>query len=461
MSFPISVNLDESLKVEIHLHQLYLGDRDRHCWTYLTRGLQTHQQREMCLSLLVDDEADIEDFPKTPIKMFQLLAERTRSGRAVVSGESTQLAQKGMFGFPSLFYVPSIQYEGLPSVDNYLSLILVHREEYRYARQYGLTRFLSRLGKFCSSFPYPTWNTPARPSLFSSTTQEHSILSDASHVLAEYSYAHQLGSVLQFQLHQKDAGRVKKALAGLQQNQIAVINTGFSARCDASLYWQEGQAFPGAYAAQEETSGLLGGSFISIGFSQFSDISIEEDGFSVLLSGTDWDSLHQAISNEETYGTELPDGRQFVMNYLDAAESSSARPYNPVAVWKRLEQPAALAKTPEPEPEPEPEPARFNVRTEFYDNLPGTESINQDELRIYIERLEATIGDAMSEETDSFVFQLELNMTPGGLANVRVLSDIDLNPDFEAFITGAVQKIEPCRVTSEIQIRVPFQINQE
>ena len=68
MSFPISVNLDESLKVEIHLHQLYLGDRDRHCWTYLTRGLQTHQQREMCLSLLVDDEADIEDFPKTPIK---------------------------------------------------------------------------------------------------------------------------------------------------------------------------------------------------------------------------------------------------------------------------------------------------------------------------------------------------------------------------------------------------------
>ena len=158
MSFPISVNLDESLKVEVHLHQLYLGDRDRHCWTYLTRGLKTHQQREMCLSLLVDDEADIEDFPKTPIKMFQLLAERTRSGRALVSGESTQLAQKGMFGFPSLFYVPSIQYEGLPSVDNYLSLILVHREEYRYARQYGLTRFLSRLGKFCSSFPYPTWN---------------------------------------------------------------------------------------------------------------------------------------------------------------------------------------------------------------------------------------------------------------------------------------------------------------
>ncbi|MBT5725051.1 MAG: hypothetical protein HOI74_13580, partial [Gammaproteobacteria bacterium] len=169
MDFPINANLDESLKVEIHLHQLYLGDRERYCWTYLTRGMKTHQQREMCLSLLVGDEDNIEDFPKTPIKMFQLLAERTRSGRVVVSGDSTRLGQKGIFGFPSLFYVPSIGYEDLPSVDEYLSLILVHQEEYDYARQFGLARFLSRLGKHCSSFPYPTWNTPARPSLFPST----------------------------------------------------------------------------------------------------------------------------------------------------------------------------------------------------------------------------------------------------------------------------------------------------
>lgn len=283
--------------------------------------------------------------------------------------------------------------------------------------------------------------------------QEHGILSSPSHVLAECSYAHQMGSVLQFQLHQKDAGRVKKALAGLQQNQIAVINTGFSPRCDASLYWQEGQAFPGAYAAQEETAGLLGGSFISIGFSQFSVFSIEEDGFSVLLSETDGHSLQQAISNEESFRTALADGGQFVMNYLDVTPSASARPYDPVAVWKRLEQPATLAQA--------PEPARLNVRTGFYDNLPGTESINPAGLRTYIERLEATIGDAMSEETDSFGFELELNMAPGEQTNVRLLSDIDLSPDFKAFITDAVQTIEPCRVTSQIQIRVPFQINQE
>ena len=456
MDFPINANLDESLKVEIHLHQLYLGDRERYCWTYLTRGMKTHQQREMCLSLLVGDEDNIEDFPKTPIKMFQLLAERTRSGRVVVSGDSTRLGQKGIFGFPSLFYVPSIGYEDLPSVDEYLSLILVHQEEYDYARQFGLARFLSRLGKHCSSFPYPTWNTPARPSLFPSTAREPSILSNASHVLADYSHAYQIGSVLKLQLHQKDTDQIKKTLTGLQQNQVAVINTGVSPHCDASLYWQEGQEFPGAYAASEATTGMLGGSFVSLGIGLRAGFSIKEDGFSVVFSGSDWGSFCQAISNEESYEAELPDGRRFVLDYVDATAASNARPYEPVAIWKNLEQPVARAKP--------REPSRANVQAGMYDNLAGTaslaERVNHPELLAYIGRIEATIGDAMSEETDSFVLELELTITPGQI-NVRLLSDINLNPDFEAFITGTVQKIEPCPVTSQIHIRVPFHINQE
>jgi hypothetical protein len=456
MSFPITANLDGSLKVDIHLHQIYLGDRDRYCWTYLTRGMEQHQQREMCLSLLVDDEGDTEDFPKTPIKMFQLLAERTSSGRTVVSGDSTRLGQKGIFGFPSLFYVPSIQYEDLPPVDEYLGLILVHQAEYDYARQYGLTRFLSRLGKFCSSFPYPTWNTAARPSLFPSSTRELSILSDASHVLADYSYTHQLGSVLQLQLHKKDAVQVQQALAGLERDQVAVINTAFSPRCDASLYWQEGQELPGAYAAPEATTGMLGGSFVSLGFGQLAELSIEEDGFSVVFTEDTWNAFCQAIHNEESYETELPEGGRFVLDYVDTTATSKARPYEPVAVWRNLEQPDPNAATPEKN--------LLNVRAGAFKNLSGAaslaERVSQVELLAYIGRIEATLSDAMSEESDTFELELELKITPGQV-NVLTLSNIDLNPEFEAFITGVVQKTKPCPVTSQILIRVPFHINQE
>ena len=456
MRFPINAKLDESLKVEIHLHQLYLGDRDRYCWTYLTRGMKTHQQREMCLSLLVDDQGDTKDFPKTPIKMFQLLAERTRSGRMAVSGSSTRLGQKGIFGFPSLFYVPSIQYEGLPSLDDYLSLILVHQKEYDYVRQYGLTRFLSKLGKYCASFPYPTWNTAARPLLLPSTTRALSILSEASYVLADYSYAHELGSVLQFQLHQKDAGKVKKALSDLQQSQVAVINTAFSPRCDANLYWQKGQEFPSAYAAQEATTGMLGGSFISLGFSQLAELSIKEDGFSVLFTETDWASLRQAISNEEPYETQLPNGRLFVLDYVDVNARSSARRYESKALWKNLEQPAANTKA--------LESGQVNVRAGIYYNLSGdknlAEGVNHAELQAYIGRIEVAIGDAISAETDPLLLELELKITPDQ-ANVHLLYNIDLNMDFEQFIISTIRKINPCLVTSQVQIRVPFHINQD
>ena len=318
----------------------------------------------MCLSLLVDDQGDTEDFPKTPIKMFQLLAERTRSGRMAVSGNSTRLGQKGIFGFPARYFtflLSSMKSSTLRRLSQ--SLILVHQEEYDYAKQYGLTRFLSRLGKYCASFPYPTWNTAARPLLLPSTTRALSILSDASYVLADYSYAHQFGSVLQFQLHQKDAGKVKKALSALQQGQVAVIKTAFSPRCDANLYWQEGQEVPGAYGAQEATTGMLGGSFISLGFSQLAALSIEADGFSVILSETDWASLCKAISNEEPYEAQLPKDRLFVLDYVDVNARSSARRYEPVALWKNLEQLAAKPKA--------REPAQVNVRAGIYNNLSG------------------------------------------------------------------------------------------
>lgn len=128
MSFPLvsnikSAKLDGSLAVEVHLHEFFLGDRDRQCWTYLTRGFADHGQREMALSLLIDDAADPNDVSKTPIKMFQLLGERTIE-RQVDYGDSTRLGQKGIFGFPGLYYVPAIQYEGLPNLDEYLACIL-------------------------------------------------------------------------------------------------------------------------------------------------------------------------------------------------------------------------------------------------------------------------------------------------------------------------------------------------
>jgi hypothetical protein len=458
MTFPVTTNLDDSLTVEVHLHEFFLGDRDRQCWTYLTHGLAANSsgespQREMALSLLIDDGGDVEDFPRTPIKMFQLLNERVAEGKLVDFGDSTRLGQRGIFGFPGLFYVPAIQYGSLPNLDNYLGLILVHQSEYDYARQYGLTRFLSRLGRYCSSFPYPTWNTQERPSLFPEASREISVLADASHVLVEHSYVHQFGEVLQFQLHQTDAITALNALQYLEADQMAIFNTAFSSRCDASLYWQEGQDSPGAYAAPEATTGMIGGSFISLGIGDSGDITIVEDGYGVTLEAGDWQRMIYAIEHQESFGCHTATGRRFIVDFVDNIARPRARKYEPVAVWRKLSTdqasqiilPKKIAALP-------------------FINLSGEnalwERVSSEELDAYINRIEAMLTDALSEEQDSFQLDIGLTVSPGKL-DVTTSASIELNPEFSSFINKIIGQIKPCAVTSQIKFRIPLIVNPE
>ena len=454
MKFPITANLDDSLRVDVHLHSFFLGDRERQCWTYLTHGLKQLGQREMALSLLLDDDADPEQFPKTPIKMFQLLADHAKDARLVDSGDGTLLGQRGIFEFPCLFYVPAIQYEELPCLDEYLGLILVHQEEYDYAKQYGLTRFLSRLGRFCSTFPYPTWNTQIRPSLFPTNTREVSMLADAGHVLLEHSHVHQQADVLQFQLNQKDADSVGATLQTLSIDQVAIFNTALSPRCDASLYWQGGQESPGAYAGPAATTGMISGSFLSIGYGEAQEMSLVEDGFSVTLLQTDWQALCDAISVGQSFERRLPDGQRFLLDYLDVYAKLTARRYESAAIWRQLDAPETLEVT---------KPSKLLTMHPFV-NLSGENSlaqrVNRQQLEAYIERIEQTLSIALSEEQDQFEFEVLLTIYPNKI-DCQLSASIDLNPEFIEFMRTTILEIEFCTVTSQIKFKLPFVVNQE
>ncbi|MBL6690361.1 MAG: DUF3480 domain-containing protein [Pseudomonadales bacterium] len=457
MTFPVTANLDDNLKVDIHLHQFFLGDRDRHCWTYVTRGMSAYHQREMVLSLIVDDDADTGDFPKTPVKLFELLAERTRSGKVVESGDATRLGQKGIFNFPCLFYVPAIQFPEIPSLDEHLALVLVHEGEYDYARHYGLTRFLSRLGKFCSSFPYPNWNTAARPSLFPTSSKELSILADASHVMAEHSHVHQQASVLQLQLQQQDADDVIQALKNLEKDQVATINTAFSPRCDASLYLQEGQAEPGAYAAPEASTGLIGGSFFSICYGDAPGMGIIEDGFTVTLGEVEFKRLCDAAAQQSAFEFEFANGSRFILDYLGQSARMRARDYDPVAVWRNL---AAV------EPPAKPlasNPPASGVRAGTLVNLqPGVSlasRVSEEDLQGFVQRLEQSLDKAMSDERESFSFDVELRLKPGEVNAAVSSQDMELNPEFAEFIRELAELEPACQVVSEVRVRIPFSVN--
>lgn len=452
MSLPVSLQLDDSTRVEVYLHSFFLGDRERQCWTFLTRGFEALGQREMSLSLLVDDGADPEDYPKTPVRLFQLLSERFDGSRPVDFGDASRLGQRGILGFTAAFYVPAIQFEGLPNLGDYLSLVLVHDQEYDYAQQYGLTRFLSRLGRYCSSFPYPTWNTGARPSLFTEGSKELSILAKAHHIMAEHSYVQQQDSTIKMLLHEKDIPAIFPALANLADDQVAVISTAFAPGCDASLYWQEGQTAAGAFAAPDTAAEILGGSFVALSKGESCEFAIEEDGFAICLTASRWQALHTAIEARQSLELPLGDRERLALSVIDEAPIGEIRHYEPVAVWKRLEHEAGGNQ-------PDPKVTLHDYEDASEDqNLAAR--VSQGALLDYLALLQELLSRALAEETSSVRFTLELSINKEG-CRAAVTCDEPLNPDFIDFIAGAVTQVEPCKVVSEISVRVPVTVNSQ
>lgn len=451
MTFPVSANLVDNVTVTVHLHSFFLGDRDRYCWTYITRGLQAQDQREMCLSLIVDDNADTAAFPKTPIKMFQLLADRTSGDRKMRPGDATLLGQRGIFGFPNLFFVPAIQFETLPALNDHLALILVHQEEYDYARQHGLTRLLSRLGKFCSSFPYPTWNTQVRPSLFTESIRELSLLENASHLQVNRSYVHQQGAILTIAVHPDDLQTFQQALGDKGDDQAQIICTAFSPNCDASLYWQEGQEEVGAYAADTQQVDVIGGSFLSLTTGETSAFTIIEDGFELTLTHQHFDELKHAIDTELASEIKAADRQSVHVQFLPHYYSVDARPYAPRATWRKL----SVSQPPK-------RPAGRRVALGQVSNLLGNnaleDNVSKPELQAYLKQLEQAMSDALSEEKMSFHFHLDV-LIDAGEVEPSVESDTSLNPAFVEFIETLARRIPPCEVLSPIHLRLPFQIN--
>ncbi len=460
MSFPVTSKLTDNVVVDIHLHGFFLGDRDRECWTYITRGLARHGQKEMCLSLLIGDDEQADNYPKTPIKMFELLASRTKDDRQMQPGDATLLGKRGIFGFPSLFFLPAIQYPSLPSLDEHLALVLVHAEEYEYARQHGLTRLLSRLGKFCSSFPYPTWNTQIRPTLFPDNTRELSVLEDASHLRADRSYVQIQGTSLSIALHPDDLPQIRQLVDEIGQDQLQIVCSAFSPECDASLYWQSGQADNGAFASESRQTGIIGGSFFSLSRAETTGFTVLEDGFDVTLSDEDWRRVSKTMERESVCRIENDDNQTIELRFLTWDPAMPARDYEPRAVWREL-------TSAEPAEDPRPittKPATGDVVLGTVSNLLGSNAlennVNKPDLQAYLTQVEQTLHAALSDETNSFHFNLDILIEEDGRAAPTVQSDAPLNPAFIRFVEELIEKILPCEVLSPIHLRLPFSVNE-
>lgn len=454
MTFPLKLNASMSLEVDIHLHEFFLGDRHRKCWTYLTTGLAKCGQKEMSLSLLLEEDDDENEFPKTPMKIFRLLEKYARDGKTVDIADATKLGKTGLFGFTALYYLPAIHYEGLPDCDNYLALMLVHQTEYEFAKRYGFTRLLSRIGKFCSSFPYPTWNSRRRPALFTPDHQEDSVLNEINLLTLKGIQAELVDHVVLLTLQASDKHRLAQHL-----DLLAAVNKSFALQtilplaANACLYWEPGQSGPGAYTAPDEVT-RIGAAFIMFEAAEISSSHLLEDGFLFSLSRQTLARLRASCEPASDSGILELSGMSLSLSWHQG-NADDQRPtirYQHQAGWTELANSANIEK-------PVDRPAdkiRLKSITDISAN--ASDKVNSEHMRHYVETIQTFLLSSMLEETE------ELNLTirveiQNNTATYEISADIGLNPEFIAFVTQGLAQLRPCQASVPVIFDLVFAIN--
>ncbi len=442
MSFPIKVNASTRLKVEIHLHEFFLGDRIRQCWTYITTGLAQYDQHEMCLSLLLEDGDRADEFPRTPVRIFQLLEKHAAEGRIVDIADATKLGKRGFFGFEALYFLPAIQYDGLPCLDQHLALILVHQAEHDFAKRYGFTRLMTRMGKFCSTFPYPTWNTRKRPSLFVEGHREDTVLNHAHVIQAHGLLASLNGDIVELSVEQSLNDEALVCLGEITRDRPVVFQTGLSLDASACLCWEPGQENTGAYTAPDGVN-RISSAFILFEPASVQVGSILEDGFAFTLSDI---SVKSLLNTFRTRGKcDLPDfhGLKLTIRHCAGNEPTVSAPaYRHLAGWKELH----VRK-------------RKVSRVEVKDvSTNARNRVASGQLGEYVNAVESFLETTLADESDHFTLTIRVVLARQQ-TRYEVMADIELNPDFIEFIQAGLRNIKPCYTSSPLTFDLVFEVN--
>ena len=435
----------------------------------------------MSLSLLLEDEDDEDSFPKTPIKIFQLLEKSARGGKAANIADSTRLGRTGFYGFTAVYYLDAIQYEGLPDLTDHLSLMLVHQSEYEFAKKYGFTRLLSRIGKFCSSFPYPTWNSRHRPALFEEDVAEVTILENANSLTLKNNTAELMGNYVVLTIDPLDCDRLLGSLGELESSPFA-LHTSLSLDVNAGLFWEPGQEKPGAYTAPDKVT-HIGAAFVQFESAVTTSSNLVEDGFSFRLSPETMAAL-SAILNDEKENEVLDTGNfQLQINWLKPQEGNRkpAVAYHHLAAWTTLDdsgfertefestgsdgtalddasQETSSINEPGPTNPQTGEQYKIVLNSLTDVTVNASKRVASNQLSEYIESIKSFLAAAMQDESDQLCLTIRTTIERRKASHV-IDADIELNPEFIEFMETGLGQILPCYTSSPLTFELFFTVN--
>ena len=304
------------LAVEVYRHELPMRESTLSCWTYVTHGLQRHDQAEIIFTLL--RQCDEAKPPKEPIRLFQMIDELTEAGHVVDAGGVTQFGTRSFLG-RHLAYIPAQELPGIAVPPGAICAILVTEDEVCAVQEFGITRVMARLGQASRYYPCPPWSDPSRAGICFERTRQESLLGRVPRMFVVGARVYQAnGKVIL--LLEKGYGAVASAqIQEMNDDAGFALLTDLAPEADGCLVWEPGQTGPAAITPDGSTGQRLSGCFLLLAAGQNEDGVVGiEDGFGALLTRESWKAMREAIVDQKRLEIAPTGGRMgLVLEWAD------------------------------------------------------------------------------------------------------------------------------------------------
>ena len=314
--YPIKLGIvPERLAVTISRHsESYQGNKVQFL-SYLTDGLSALKQKELLLTLLVDENAQDSHFPATPFPFFIAIFKQALQNKFVSIGDLTNLGAKGLFGFAGVGYsfVPS-NFLGLTLSRPTLCCVLLTRHEWLIAQNYSFTRVLTHLGYTYKRFPFLPWVDRHRVNHVMNKAVLNSVLkSTAKLVLKNSSVFMAQGDTVILQLSRAALAPLSTMFRQHADGTPFALVLQLLSSHDGSLVWRAETDETEFNTAPQANGEALAGCFLLLTPGAGHDgATIREDGFSMLFREKSWEEFKSAVVRGQNWTTP---GMQGAMNF--------------------------------------------------------------------------------------------------------------------------------------------------
>lgn len=288
--------LEPDLHVEVHAHDLTVGDVVYPVWTLLTEGLALHGQQEV-MFVIVRAGAAAEDFPPGVLAYVPALKQFAQQGRVVRDGGISGYRAPGPFRlgrFVGVAFVDRTSVTGMDVPEDTLVGIFLTEGELAMASRCGVRRVLYRLGRQATYFPVPFWSDPGRLSVYAVDDAEESILSKMAHAAAPGSYATLADDHMRVRLPPQFARMLADQL---EANRPSALIPDREPTVEAALVWSPDQTEAEGIAAEGCDGSEIAAAFVAFvpNASPEDEIRFIEDGYGVVLSEGSTATLVEAL----------------------------------------------------------------------------------------------------------------------------------------------------------------------